>query len=388
MKKRGFLRILVHQPRLSYYIGGGEIVAIEQAGFLSNLGHQVEILTSQPPRFSSVFESFRKTSPQIKIHFLKLLPKQQEIYNEVPGKNWSRWDKEAIFFGQKAMEFYLDSKNSWDIVVTHLLSDGLFIPRAFTNILRLHGVPSKKRTFDEIFLDRPDGFVADSQFVKKGWLKLYPFLKKKDIQVGYNGINTKKFPCLNLKRDIDFLYVGRFLKTKGIFNILKAVSILQMRGIFFNKLLMVGRGPELKEVTKMINSLGLKDKIQITEFVPHEELVNLCNQAKIFLCPSYAKEGVLTTMLEAASCGAAIITADCCGMVEFAKDRINALVIKPQDNQELAQSMATLLEQKDIREKLAKKAGQDVVANWDITKTGKKLEKLYCQFFKQRGGQK
>lgn len=361
---------------------------MEQAEFLSSLGHQLEILTSQTPCFSFVFESFRKTNPQIKIHFLKLLPEQQKIYNEVPGKNWSRWDKEAIFFGQKAMEFYLNGRKSWDMVITHLLLDSLFVPRVFTNILRLHGVPSKKRTFDEIFLERPDGFVADSQFVKKGWLELYPFLKKKDLQVCHNGINTKKFPFLNSNRDIDLLYVGRFLKTKGIFNILGAASVLQTQDIFFNKLLMVGRGPELKEVVRMVNSLGLKDKIQITEYVSHEGLVNLYNRAKIFLCPSYAKEGVLTTMLEAASCGVAIITANCCGMVEFAKDRVNALLVRPQDNQELARSIATLLEQKDTREKLAKKARQDVAANWDIIKTGKKLEKIYCQFFKKRGGRK
>lgn len=383
MKGRERLKILVHQPRLSYYVGGGELLPMAQAGILSTFEHKIEVLTSFPPKFSPAFDSFKKRNPQISIHFLKLPSNQQSIYKEVAGKDWSRWDKEAIFFGQLSSEFYHSNKGRWDLVITHLLSDSLFIPKNFYNILRLHGVPSEKRNFDQIFLQRPDALIPDSKFVREGWRNLYPLLKRERMPVCYNGIDTERFVNLHKERDIDLLYTGRFLKIKGIYNILEALSFLKRKGVEFNKLLMVGDGPEEANMKDDVRRLGLVEKVQIIRSVSQEELVKLYNRAKIFLGPSYAKEGVITTMLEAASCGAAVITARACGMVEFAKHKSNALVIEPKNSNQLVEYIALLLKRPDLRRKLAEKARKDLVSKWDIIKTGKKLERVYLHYAKK-----
>jgi len=348
------------------------------------LGHRVEILTSQAPIFSPIFKSFRKNNPQIKIHYLKLLPEEQKIYKEQPGKRWVRWDIESLYFSRIAAEFYLTHKNRWNLVITHLLLDSLFIPRHFINILHLHGVPKERRAIDDIALRRPDGFIAVAKFVKNGWRTLYPWLKERQIQICYNGINTKNFPDLNLNRDIDLLFVGRLLEIKGLYVILDALKALIRWGVDFNQLIIVGDGPEKVKIKYIIKTLRLSKKVKLISNIPYKKLINLYNRAKIFLCPSYEREGVLTAMLEAASCGSSIITADCCGMTEFAKDNINSLLTEPTNSNDLAKKIKVLLENDNLRTRLAQRAEKDIHNHWDSLKTGQLLEQTYLKFYKQK----
>jgi len=381
--RRKKLKILVHQPRLSYYLGGGETAPLTQAQTLSSFGHKVEILTSYGPKFSQVFKDFCQQNPQIKIYYLSLPKKNQGLYKEQPGKRWGRWDKESILFGQQSRSFYLNHQNNWDLIITHLLSDSFYIPKTFKNILHLHGVPSKTRKWDNVLLKRPDNFVAVAEFIKNGWQNLYPILKKQKITVCHNGIDTQKFSNLSLKRKIDLLFVGRLLKNKGLDTILKALHCLVKKDINFNQLVIVGRGPEKQRIKKQTKKFGLTKKIKILDNVSENQLIKLYNQSKIFLCPSTAKEGVLTTMLEAVSCGATIITTKCCGMIEFAKHNKTALLIKPFDYKGLAQKIKLLLNNDLQREKLAKRAEKLLFNQWNIQKTCRKLEKIYLNFLKE-----
>lgn len=383
LRQKNRLKILIHQPRLSYYIGGGEIIPLMQARALSSFGHKVEILTSYGPKFSQIFKNFCQENPQIKIYYLSLPKKDQKIYHEQPGERWSRWDKESIAFGQEAVPFYLNHQNNWDLVITHLLSDSLYIPKSFKNILHLHGVPSRPRKWDNFLLKRPDGFIAVAKFVKNGWQRFYPILQKEKIAICYNGIDTQKFPDLNLEKKIDLLFVGRLLKNKGLGTILTALHYLLDQKVNFNHLVIVGTGPEKQRIKKQIKRLNLAKKIKLLDTVSQNQLVKLYNQSKIFLCPSTSKEGVLTTMLEAASCRATIITTKCCGMVEFAKQNTTALLIKPFDYKDLAHKIKLLINNDIRREQIAKKAKKVVRQQWDIKQTSKKLEKIYLNFLKK-----
>jgi glycosyltransferase involved in cell wall biosynthesis len=226
-------------------------------------------------------------------------------------------------------------------------------------------------------LTRPDKFIAVSESVKKGWINLYPELKEKNIDVCYNGIDIEKFADKQTHRDLDFLYVGRLLVHKGIYEIVDAVASIRDQGITFNKLIMIGSGPEKDNLKNKIVELQLDSIIELRESITDEELMGYYNRAKIFLCPSYAKEGVLTTMLEAASCGAAIITADACGMPEFARHKENAMLAKPNDSKSLANIMIELLKDKVLRMTLIAQAKADLNKNWGTKITMERLSKLY-----------
>ena len=71
----------------------------------------------------------------------------------------------------------------------------------------------------------------------------------------------------------------------------------------------------------------------IIGYIPNGELIGYYNKSKICVFHSFAREGVLTTMLEAASCGRPIITSNCCGMPDFLKHELNGLLVEPEGMQ-------------------------------------------------------
>ena len=87
-------------------------------------------------------------------------------------------------------------------------------------------------------------------------------------------------------------------------------------------------------------------------------------------------------MMEAASCGCAIITADCCGMIEFAKNNVNSMIVQPKDSESLTKVIEQLLRDEKLREKLTKQATEELQQNWDTKHTVRKLAAAYQSYAK------
>jgi glycosyltransferase involved in cell wall biosynthesis len=99
--------------------------------------------------------------------------------------------------------------------------------------------------------------------------------------------------------------------------------------------------------------------------VSEEQLVRIFNQSKIFLCSSLA-EGFAFPPAEAMACGCAVVSTDCGGIREYAVHEVNALLSPPGNPQALAENIIRLLEDNELRVKLAKTSHQQIKRfTWD-----------------------
>lgn len=95
------MKIAVYQPRISYYVGGGEVVPLQMAKYFSKHKHDVTIVTSHHPEGNSdYFGSFLKANSNIKTLYLELPKTLKWIYEEKPGTSQLRWDYEAVHVGR------------------------------------------------------------------------------------------------------------------------------------------------------------------------------------------------------------------------------------------------------------------------------------------------
>lgn len=85
---------------------------------------------------------------------------------------------------------------------------------------------------------------------------------------------------------------------------------------------------------------------------PHELVEGVYNSASIFLCPSWI-EGFALPPAEAMACGCAVASTDCGGVREFAEDSVTALLSPPRDPEALANNLLRLLEDDDLRIRIA-----------------------------------
>ena len=118
---------------------------------------------------------------------------------------------------------------------------------------------------------------------------------------------------------------------------------------------------------------GLPDWIEYYKNYPH--LPELYNRAAIFLSPSI-QEGCALPPMEAMNCGCAVVCTDIEGHSAYAFDGETALTCKPQNVNGLAERIEHLLENRNLRIKIALQ-GNEFIKNYSWDASTIKLETFF-----------
>lgn len=159
--------------------------------------------------------------------------------------------------------------------------------------------------------------------------------KQADVLPG-SGINTNKFNTnvpLN-KNVITFLFIGRLVKDKGIYEYINAIKKIQSskKNIKFKVL-----GSFYKNNPTAISKKEVQDweKNNYIEYLGHTDNVRKeIEKVDCVVLPSY-REGLSRVLLEAASLKRPIITTDTPGCRDVVENGINGLLCKIKDADDL-----------------------------------------------------
>lgn len=170
------------------------------------------------------------------------------------------------------------------------------------------------------------------------------------------------------------LFVGGIHHRKNLHNLILAVSELKMQNKFNGRLVVVGmKRPELESLQKVIQNFNLEKEVALPGFVTDEELRYLYNLCEVFVFPSFY-EGFGYPIVEAFCCGAAVVTSNRSSCPEIATD--GALLIDPYNPTDIAQSIAHILNDPDLKKGLGKKALKRSEA-FSFEKTAAETLKVY-----------
>lgn len=155
--------------------------------------------------------------------------------------------------------------------------------------------------------------VSDS--VKEFLTKYY-----KNLSLGptlYNSLNfkNKDFKYKSKPEIPKLLFVGRLVKSKGIYELLETCKILKEKHFPFT-LTIIGDGSERNFVEKYVQKKDLKRYVFIKGALPFEETQKEYLKHDIFINPSHT-EGFGLTVLEALSNGLLIIATNAGGTQEI-----------------------------------------------------------------------
>ena len=126
------------------------------------------------------------------------------------------------------------------------------------------------------------------------------------------------------------LFVGAWVKAKGVFELFEAFRQLQERysGL---RLTMIGSGSEESTLRSIAESNNFLDKIDFVGTVSdRKRLVELFNQSDIFVFPSY-NEGLPNVVVEAVACERAIIATNVGGVKEITNRNLGFQVIQKEN---------------------------------------------------------
>jgi len=122
---------------------------------------------------------------------------------------------------------------------------------------------------------------------------------------------------------------------------------------------------------------GLPSWIKYVANASEEDLVKIYNSSRIFLSSSLA-EGFALPPAEAMACGCAVVATDSGGIREYAEHEKTALLSPPGNPEALAKNLLRVLEDDDLRIRLAK-AGNERIKEFTWERSTNLLEQFLIQ---------
>lgn len=150
------------------------------------------------------------------------------------------------------------------------------------------------------------------------------------------------------------LFVGTIEPRKNLDNLLRAYFFLREKKQFTGQLVVAGAQGWLSEgISKLVDQLKLRDHVVFLGYVANELLRYLYNQTEVFVFPSFY-EGFGFPILEAFHCAAAVVTSNVSSCPEIASDA--ALLVDPRSPQAIAEGIAKIIDDKNLKAQLKQKA--------------------------------
>jgi GalNAc-alpha-(1->4)-GalNAc-alpha-(1->3)-diNAcBac-PP-undecaprenol alpha-1,4-N-acetyl-D-galactosaminyltransferase len=171
----------------------------------------------------------------------------------------------------------------------------------------------------------------------------------KNIAVISNPVNNVNVDTSIKKKQI--VTVGRLSKEKGHVVLIRAFSKLIKMDWTLH---IVGDGPERSNLEEESSSLGISERVRFYGF--KKDFANILGESEIFVLPSFY-EGFPNALIEAMSVPLACISSDCvAGPKDIIEEGVNGLLVQPGNVDALTSSLNQLIENPELRKKLAYEA--------------------------------
>ena len=358
------MKILQIVPSVDPRKGGRERHVLELVRQLTNLGHDVTVITSDPD-FAPCNEAFKlHTALTISIPGLPPIPSLGDLVRLMN----QRFDLCHIHYHALFGEIALIAS----------------IIREIPIVVTFHA--EMKRGLHKLIYDRVTlSFVCNfcekiiclSKSLKDGLTKRGIDSKKIIIIphfINFSKVKPNSIGLWDSSYQSDILFVGRLEKRKGVQELLQILSYLSKTGVKYHAYI-VGEGPLEALVKSKTSSYPLKNHVKYLGYVEESVLRKLYNETKIVIVPS-RYEGLPSVCLEAMCYGKVVIGFDIPGLRDILADIDRSLVAKAFDIEEIANKIIRFLNDPVRRAYIGKKS-REKVKEYDVSRVTAKICNLY-----------
>lgn len=197
------------------------------------------------------------------------------------------------------------------------------------------------------------------------------------IRVVPNGFDERRFRPIPHENEVpQLITVCRLVPAKGLDILLAACSELKKRGHSF-VLHIIGDGPYRPELERMAVDLDVYEETIFYGYMLHPE--QFMPFFDIFVLPSRA-EAFGSVFAEAALCRLALVGTNVGGISEQIEHGRNGFLVPPEDAEALAEALAKLMEEPDLRSRMAGLAEKKAKSNYSLQRVIRQLAKVYEEY--------
>lgn len=232
------------------------------------------------------------------------------------------------------------------------------------------------RFFQRFVSNQADRLIVPSKYFKEivsRWVK-----DPSKVEVIYNGVTAEEVfdskddlrKKLNLKLGEKVMVsVGRLVPWKGF---LELVEI--MEGLPYYQLVILGDGPEFKNLENKVKELNLSSRVLLPGKVSRKEVFEYYKASDIFVLNT-SWESFSFQVVEAMLAGVPVVTTNVSNLSEIVENDKEGLIVEPNNEEQLVEAVKKL-EDESLRQTLVR-AAKEKAQNFSIKNTVESLDLLF-----------
>jgi len=238
-----------------------------------------------------------------------------------------------------------------------------------------------------ILLRNVDGVGFLSTEERGNFIATYPGLQGK-FNIVKNVVDLPRFQTKSKFRErykisrqkTVFLFIARFIESKGILEAIKAFSIVRKKYTCIH-LLMVGDGEMMKAAQDMVSILELEEDTTFTGYVEEIETPEIYLGSDILVFPTVT-EGFSMTIFNSVAAGLPVITSRIRAAADYLNEPDNCLWVEPRNCKMLTEKMSYLLNYPQMAVRM-KRNNRKLAQQFGSERVGEEFLNIYYQIQKQ-----
>jgi colanic acid/amylovoran biosynthesis glycosyltransferase len=198
----------------------------------------------------------------------------------------------------------------------------------------------------------------------------------------YNGLDLEEFPYASpLRRPPVIVAVGRLVEKKGFGDLVEACAILAGRKREF-RCRIIGSGSLDSALQLQISDLGLGARVELVGPLPQTEVIIEMQNAALLAAPCIVgedgdRDGLPNVVQEALALGTPVVSTDVTGIPEVVRHGQTGWQVPQRDPGALAAAMERLLDDPNLRVRLATAGRRLIEAEFDIHRTTERRRAIF-----------
>jgi N-acetyl-alpha-D-glucosaminyl L-malate synthase BshA len=357
-------------------LGGSGVVATELGKMLAERGHEIHFISSSLP--------FRLKRMYHNIYYHQVEVNQYSVF-QFPPYDIALASKMAEVVNREKLDL-LHVHYAIPHAVCAILAKQM-CDRNLKIVTTLHGTDITVLGYDSSLTDAIKFGIEKSDIVTAVSNSLidqtYELINPdKSIETVYNFIDHRvyqKSDSSHLREEFGIkeaekvvIHVSNFRPVKRVDDVVKTFA--KIAKTMPAKLLLVGDGPEVGKVSKLVNKLGLHD--QVLFLGRQENLEELYSISDLMLLLS-EKESFGLVLLEAMACGVPCIGTNVGGVPEVIEEGRTGFICNLGDIDEIAAKAIYILSDQDLHKKFSDMAIETVKSKFQAETIVKQYEQIY-----------